>query len=138
MTWIPRVSGGVIVDTSVWIDFLAGRPAPELETALRQGTVIVPPLVVAELISGAGRPRDRAAIARLLEDLPVHETSVSHWIRVGDLSRRLRQKGLAVSTPDAHVAQCALDRDGLLLSRDAVFSRMASLCPLRLGSLGVC
>jgi hypothetical protein len=38
---------------------------------------------------------------------------------------------LSVSTPDAHVAQCALDRDGLLLSHDAVFVRIAHLVPLR-------
>jgi hypothetical protein len=30
------------------------------------------------------------------------------------------------------VAQCALDRKALLLSRDAVFGRIARLCPLRL------
>jgi predicted nucleic acid-binding protein len=38
---------------------------------------------------------------------------------------------LSVSTPDAHVAQCALDRAALLLSRDAVFGRVARLSALR-------
>jgi len=41
------------------------------------------------------------------------------------------RKGEAISTPDAHVAQCALDRDALLLSRDDVFERIARLQPLR-------
>jgi len=67
-----------------------------------------------------------------LQDFPLHETPLAHWIRVGELRRRLRHKGLAVSTPDAHVAQCALDRGALLLSGDAVFARIARLCPLRL------
>jgi predicted nucleic acid-binding protein len=123
---------GVVVDTSAWIDFFAGRPVPSLEDALAQGSVVLAPLVVAELISGASRPRDRDSIADLMRELPLHETPVEHWLRVGDLRRQLRGRGLAVSTPDAHVAQCALDRNAVLLSRDAVFARMAAIAKLRL------
>jgi len=125
---------GVVADTSAWIDFFAGRPAHALEDALAQGLVVLPPLVVAELVSGAHRARDRAAIARLVDDLPLHETSLAHWIRVGELRRRLRERGISVSTPDAHVAQCALDRDAVLLSTDAVFTRIARSAGLRLAS----
>jgi predicted nucleic acid-binding protein len=125
---------GVVVDTSVWIDFFAGRPVPSLEDALAQGSVILSPLVVAELVSGARRSRDRDSITHLMRELPLHETPLDHWVRVGDLRRHLRGRGLAVSTPDAHVAQCALDRDALLLSRDAVFQRIAAIGKLRLQS----
>ena len=125
---------GVVADTSAWIDFFAGRPAHALEDALAQGLVVLPPLVVAELISGAHRARDRTAIARLVDDLPLHETPLAHWIRVGELRRRLRERGISVSTPDAHVAQCALDRDAVLLSSDAVFMRIARSAGLRLES----
>lgn len=128
---MSRVSG-VVVDTSVWIDFFAGRPVPSLEDALAQGSVILSPLVVAELVSGARRSRDRDSIRDLMRELPLHETPLDHWVRVGDLRRQLRGRGLAVSTPDAHVAQCALDRDALLLSRDAVFQRIAAIGTLRL------
>lgn len=126
-----RVSG-VVADTSVWIEFFAGREEPVLEDALRHGVVIVPPVVAAELVSGAHRPRDRAAIVDVLCDLELHETALSHWIGVGDLRRRLRAKGVSASTPDAHVAQCAIDRDAVLLAHDAVFARIARWLPLRL------
>jgi predicted nucleic acid-binding protein len=91
-------------------------------------------VVVAELVSGARRPRERAAIADLVRDLPVHESALDHWVRVGELRRRLADKGLAVSIPDAHVAQCVLDRDALLLARDAVFLRIANAMPLRVSA----
>jgi predicted nucleic acid-binding protein len=125
---------GLVVDTSVWIDFLAGRPADALEDALAQGMVVLPPIVVSELISGARRERQRSAIVDLLGDLTVHDTPLDHWFRVGDLRRGLAARGVAVSTPDAHVAQCALDRDAVLLSRDDVFKRIARVTPLRLAS----
>jgi hypothetical protein len=123
---------GVVADTSVWIDFLAGRTVSALEDALAHGSVIVPPVVAAELVSGARRPGDRAAIVDLISELTLHDTPLDHWMCVGDLRRRLRGRGLAVSTQDAHVAQCALDRDATLLSRDAVFVRIAAMSALRL------
>jgi predicted nucleic acid-binding protein len=122
---------GVIVDSSVWIDFFAGRSTSAIEDALAQGVVVLPPVVVAELVSGARRPKDRAAVADLMQEIPTHETPLAHWVRVGELRRYLKDKGLTVSTPDAHVAQCALDRDALLLSRDAIFQRIARVSRLR-------
>ena len=125
---------GVVVDTSVWIDFLAGHSVPALEEALQNSLVILPPLVVAELISGARREKEKNEIEQLIGKLPVHETPLAHWIRVGELRRTLQNKGCSVSTPDAHVAQCALDRDAVLLSFDSVFTRIARLSPLRVHS----
>ena len=123
---------GIVVDTSVWIAFLAGLETGELEEALANGAAIVPPLVVAELISGATTPAQRTAIGEILQEAPVQDTQLEHWIRVGDLRRTLARKGLNVTIPDAHIAQCALDRDAVLLSRDAVFVSIAKHTTLRL------
>lgn len=120
----------VVVDTSVWIDFFAGRPTERLEEALRLGSVAVPPVVVSELLSGV-RARDRVSMIDLLTDLKLVATPLAHWIAVGDLRAMLARRGLSVSTPDAHVAQCALDIDALLLSHDAVFTRIAAVTALR-------
>jgi predicted nucleic acid-binding protein len=123
---------GVVVDTSVWIDFFAGGDLPALADALGQGAVVLPPIVIAELVSGAQRAADRREIAELVQELTIHDTPPEHWVRVGTLRRELKDRGLSVSTPDAHVAQCALDRSAFLLSRDAVFARISKLVPLKL------
>jgi predicted nucleic acid-binding protein len=123
----------VVVDTSVWIDFFGGRATPRLEEALEVGSIVTPPIVVAELLSGA-KPRDRESIVELLRDLETAATPFSHWLAVGDLRLSLQKRGLTVSTPDAHVAQCAIDRDALLLSQDAVFAKMSAFVPLRLAA----
>lgn len=123
---------GVVVDTSVWVGYFAGMDIPLLDDSLKQGGVMLPPVVVAELVSGAHRPRERAALIGFLEEMPLCDAPRDHWIRVGELRHRCREKGLSVSTPDAHVAQCALDADALLLSRDRVFSEIAHHTRLRL------
>jgi len=124
---------GVVIDTSVWIDFFAGAETPLIEEALANGVAILPPIVVSELISGATTPSQRQAVGELLQDAPLHDTPLEHWIRVGDLRHTLARKGLSITVPDAHVAQCAIDQDAVLLTRDAVFALMARHVPLRLG-----
>lgn len=122
----------VIVDSSVWIDFLGGMPVPEVETALAEGSLVLSPLVIAEVLSGETTPRQREAVGDLLQDFPLHETPLQHWLNVGELRRMLRTRGLNVTIPDAHIAQCALDRNATLVSRDEIFSRIARHTSLRL------
>jgi predicted nucleic acid-binding protein len=126
---------GVVVDTSALVDWFAGKEDSLLENALAHGTVVLPPIVVAEVVSGATRAEQRLALGELLQDLTVHETPLEHWIAVGDLRGQLKRRGLTVSTPDAHVAQCALERDAVLLTRDAVFTQIARHVKLRLASV---
>ena len=122
---------GLVADTSEWIEYLAGRQADLLDNALASGAVVVPPMVVAELLGGARSVEEKMVLEDLLRDLVLHRTSFDHWTRVGELRRRLREHGLTVSIADAHVAQCALDRDVLLLTRDAVFRSIAQHTGLR-------
>ena len=123
----------VVVDTSVWIEFFAGAEIQAaVAEAVEHGAAVLPPIVVAELISGATTQFQRQAIGELLQDAPVHDTPLEHWLRVGELRRMLAQKGLDVTIPDAHVAQCALDQNALLLTSDSVFGLIAKHTALRL------
>ena len=123
---------GMVVDTSAWVDFFAGTPSPVLEEALARSVVILSPVVAAELVSGTRRAADRTAIEDLLRTLPLHPTPLEHWLRVGELRGRLQLRGLTVSTPDAHVAQCALELDSPLLTRERIFPQIAERTTLRL------
>ncbi len=58
--------------------------------------------------------------------LPLAPTPLEHWLRVGTLRAAAARKGLTVSTPDAHLAQVALDLGGAVWSEDQVFARLAA------------
>jgi len=125
---------GVVADTSEWIEYLASRPAPVFRQWLQTGNVVVPAVVVTELTSGARSREEQSVIEDLLADLPMHDCSFHHSARAGELRRTLRAKGIAVSSLDAQVAQCAIDRDVPLLTRDAIFWKIAQHTKLRLAS----
>jgi tRNA(fMet)-specific endonuclease VapC len=122
----------LVIDTSSWSLYFRGRGALVVEDALAQGRVHLPPVVAAELLSAKLSARQRKDLEQLLVDLPLCGVDRDHWFRVGSLRSSLFGRGLSVSTPDAHVAQCALDLDAELLTEDGVFERIARHRPLRL------
>lgn len=115
----------LVVDTSSWISYFNGKNNDDIELALKEARVYLPPIVVAELMSGKMKSSDIEKLQSFLNELPLCETNIEHWVRVGKMRRQLMAKGLTVSTPDAHVAQCALDLDGYLVTEDRIFSSIA-------------
>lgn len=116
----------LVIDTSSWIAFFAdGSGDGIIEPALEEGTVYLPPLVASELLSGRMGERARGELEGFLSTLPLCRTDVGHWFRVGRLRSSLAAKGVSISTPDAHVAQCALDLGAALLTADAIFGLVA-------------
>ena len=121
----------LVVDTSSWIVWLAGGGSPLVGEALEEGRLHLPVIVAAELLSGRLDASERAELQDMLSDLPAVGTDPEHWFRVGKLRAGLRARGLSVSTPDAHVAQCAIDTGGVLLTEDRVFEKIAKVVPLK-------
>jgi predicted nucleic acid-binding protein len=123
----------LVIDPSSWIAFLAQADEEDvIERALDEGTAYLPPIVAAEVLSGRMTDRARADLQALLLSLPLCQTDLEHWFRVGMLRRTLATAGLSVSTPDAHIAQCAIDLGADLLTRDVIFRQVARHTKLRL------
>lgn len=114
---------------------MAGSAIAELENATARGDIVLAPLVIAELLSGATTPEQRVAIGELLQDYEMHQTNLGHWMRVGDLRRLLASNGVNATIPEAHIAQCALDRDAVVYTNDEIFVRIAQHTSLRVTRL---
>ena len=125
----------VIVDSSVFIDYLGGERIEAVVAATTEGSLVLSPLVIAELLSGDLTITQREMVGELLQDYFLHDTPLAHWIDVGNLRRMLRARGINATIPDAHVAQCAIDLGATLLTRDEIFTRIGAHTPLRLGQL---
>ena len=122
----------LVVDTSSWVSYFGGRGSDRIDEALAEARVHLPAIVSAELLSARLTSKQRAQLQDFLADLPLCPADLAHWFRVGRLRAELLSKGVSVSTPDAHVAQCALDIGGELMTEDRIFRLIARHRPLPL------
>ncbi len=122
----------LVVDTSSWISYFNDGENSIIDEALTEGRIYLSGIIAAELTSGNMSTRHRSDLESFLGDLPLIEHDLSHWCRVGQLRAGLISKGLTVSTPDAHVAQCALDLQAELLTKDKIFTKISQKVSLKL------
>lgn len=111
----------VLVDTSVWRHFFAGRAAARPLGALleEEGIVLVHPLVVGELVLGGLS----AAQERLLQRLPQAERVPSDEVLALVRRRRLARKG--VGWVDVELIASCLTSGARLWSLDAAAAAVA-------------
>ena len=124
----------LVVDTSTWISFFRGSSVPTLELALKEGRAYLTVVVAAELLSSFKPESKREDFIAFLRELPLCDASLEHWVRVGNLRSSLAKRGFAVSTPDAHVAQSAIDLECYLLSEDKIFAKFKEITGLKLAT----
>ena len=125
----------VIVDTTVWIDYLNGVTTPESdwldrETARRRLGLL--DLMVCEILQGLATDDDAARVLRQLRRFEIFETGgVELAAAAAHNYRRLRQRGRTVrKTSDCLIATFCL-RDGhALLHADRDFDAFEELLHL--------
>lgn len=96
----------VLVDTSVWIRFLANRApfAATLEALLRQGDVCGHDFVFGELLMG-----DKGGRTQLLRDYALmHQVPLVSQSEVAEFVRRRRLHGRGIGWVDTHLLASAL------------------------------
>jgi len=122
----------IAADTSTWIAFIQGdngRDVQLLDAALQDRQVLMPPVVIAELLSDAKLPK---TIAGSLSDIPMIEIADGYWERVGALRAKVLGKGRRARLGDALIAQSCLDRGISLLTRDRDFTAFTEAAGLHL------
>jgi predicted nucleic acid-binding protein len=114
----------VLVDTSVWVDFLNGYSSPERQILADLFTsdheVCTCGVVVTEVFQGLRKDEGRARLTTLFRDLTYLEpTGIDLYLRAADLYRALRKRGVTIrSTIDCLIAVLAEEDDCALLARD--------------------
>lgn len=124
----------VLVDTSVWINYLRGdRQAQGLDTLIDENLIVVNELVLSELIPALTIGGQIKLIA-LLRLLPVQPLSID-WNEIQLIQIRCMKKGFnGIGIPDLIVAQNALQHHVSLYTLDKHFHWLADIMPLKLFS----
>lgn len=124
------MSFGVVVDTTVWIDFFRGRNEPvcrKLRELLRREEVVLVGIVVAEVLQGIQSPSEEKLVEDHFAALRYIETSWNVWRAAAHLGRSLRTKGFTLPLSDLVVAATAMEHDLPVYSTDLHFTRISGL-----------
>ena len=131
----------VIVDTTVWIDYLRGTENPEtlwLDRELQQQRLGMTDLILCEVLQGV---REQSAFERVRADLlkfQVFQTGgIELAIAAAQNYRKLRQRGYTVhKTIDCLIATFCLEAGHELLHRDRDFDCFEKVLGLRVVRTG--
>ncbi len=116
----------VVVDTSVWIDYLNGLETPQadyLHIALDQRPILVGDLILAEILQGISSDVDFEKTRRVLQQFS-QASMVNPRLALQSARnfRYLRQKGITVrKTIDSLIATFCIETDHELLHNDRDF-----------------
>ena len=115
----------IVVDTSVWIEFLKGKNSQISESfisLLKKRKVMAMSPVFGELLQGAKKEKDRKIIAKFWQNLPkVDEESA--FIKAGELSYKHKLIDKGIGLIDAYILAIALENDFSVWTLDKKLQR---------------
>lgn len=124
----------VLVDTSVWVEFLRGKNHEVGGTVAglinsRRATLCG--VVLSELLAGVKAKKDRDTLKHTFDALDYVEVSKSTWTLAGGISARLRAKGRPTPLTDIVVAALAIENGCEVFTFDTHFERIPEVTRFR-------
>ena len=122
----------VLVDTTVWIDWLRGeatRAADRLDALLDEGEAALAPVILQEILQGAASARALGTLRRRFEALPMLiPEGPGTYAEAGRLYAPCRRRGYTPRSPhDCLIARLAVEHRVPLLHDDGVCERIAAI-----------
>jgi len=127
----------VLVDTTIWIDFFAGRNEPHVATLQElienEEDLSLCGVILAEALQGIRSDKDFIKTKEYLGDLIVLPMRQATFLRAAEIYRSLRKKGITIRKPvDCMIASVAMEYDIHLLHNDRDFDHIAKHSKLRI------
>lgn len=123
----------ILVDTSVWIDWLRQgcRPATRLlDRFIDEDEVALTPVILQELLQGARGPAQLEKLRIHFLGLPMLMPTVQTYSAAGELYARCRWTGITPRSPhDCLIARVALENGVPVLHDDRDFENLARVEP---------
>ncbi len=118
-----------IVDTSVWIEYFRNQGAlsASMDKELLAGNFYMAGPVISELLQGAKTEKDFHALKSSIDGVPFFNTSLADWKLAGELSFKLRKKGITIPITDCLIAAVALNNDAGVMTLDQHFKYFQGL-----------
>ena len=116
----------VLIDTTVWIDFFAGRQLPHvaaLEHLIKsREDISICGIILTEVLQGIRDNSEFRRTKELFKSMIFLPMPYSVFLSAAEIYRTLRRKGITIrNSIDCMIASVALENDTLLLHNDKDF-----------------
>jgi len=117
----------ILVDTSVWVDFLKGIDSRERRMLHRliddDEEISITEIILTEILQGIKEDKDFRRMKAYLLEFPIHRPKGTEtYLRAAHIYRDCRRKGKTVKkTVDSIIAAICMENDLTLLHKDSDF-----------------
>jgi len=127
----------VIIDTTVWIDFFAGRESPyvaALESFIRnKDDICTCGVILTEVLQGISKQNEHKEAKERFDSFIFLPMTHATFITAANIYRSLRRKGITIRKPiDCMIASVAIENDIQLLHNDKDFDPIEKNCGLKI------
>lgn len=126
----------VLVDSSVWIDYLSPRTSrvdQKLEALIHlNNQAVVTGIIFQEVLQGIRSIRSFELTRKLMQQLPFLTPSIDTYSKAAEIFRVLATKGRSCSTVDCFIAALAIENEVSLFTLDATFVDIEKQSSLKL------
>ena len=126
----------ILVDTSVWIDFFAGRDLPHVaaleQFVLENEDLALCGIILTEILQGIADDKTHRRVRSDLSPLIMLPMPETVFLGAADIYRKLRKAGITIrKSNDCIIAATALEHRCRLLHNDKDFLPIAEHCALK-------
>lgn len=127
----------LLVDTSVWIEFFAGRDTPQtrfFKDAVREGAdIALTGVILAEILQGIPSDSEFGRLRKALSSFRmVQAASGETYVEAAKLYRAGRKRGVTIrSLVDCLIAAIAMEHGAVILHQDRDYERISEYAPLK-------
>ncbi len=116
----------VLIDTTVWIDFFAGKQVPHVTVLERliknRADICICGIILTEVLQGIREKREFRKTKELFNAMIFLPMPYSIFLGAAEIYRTLRRKGITIrSSVDCMIASVAIENDIMLLHNDRDF-----------------
>ena len=121
----------VLVDTSVWVEFLRGTGSKYNLVLHRfieeEEDICISDIILTEILQGIRRDKDFERIKKYILDFPIYALKDARsFVEAAQIYRECRKKGLTIRRPlDCIIARVAIENNLVLCHNDRDFDTIA-------------
>jgi len=124
-----KKSKGVLIDTSVWVDFFRGRAniVKPVKMLIVSNQAVLCGVVISEIVQGIKAVKEQQIVKEAFRGIPYIEMDRTCWEEAGNIVLKLRERGKIVPLTDIFMATLAIHYELEIFTFDKHFELISGI-----------